>query len=168
MKNMISFRIKSTLGNEEGSIIVIGMIVLVLLTMFGLSSVTTSNIEMQIAANERMHKKAFYVAESGWQLAVGWIDDQYPLPVTDSLIDLTAAAGTVSYSSNSGTPTSNIAWDKDNSVSAEIDFVTARQAEGYSAGFYRYTYDIKATASGPRDTEARIEVRAGKIDAIGL
>jgi len=51
--------------NESGSILVIALIMLVLLTILGISATTTSNIEMQIAGNERNYKRAFYVANAG-------------------------------------------------------------------------------------------------------
>jgi Tfp pilus assembly protein PilX len=37
----------------------------VMLTLLGISATTTSNIEMQIADNERNYQRAFYVADAG-------------------------------------------------------------------------------------------------------
>jgi Tfp pilus assembly protein PilX len=55
---------KSLLANEDGSIILIVLMVLMLVTLMGVSSINTSTIEMQIAANEKGYKKNFYVAEA--------------------------------------------------------------------------------------------------------
>jgi Tfp pilus assembly protein PilX len=56
---------KSLLKNEDGSIIVLAMIMLVLLTLLGISAITTSIIEVQIAANGRQAVQNLYQAESG-------------------------------------------------------------------------------------------------------
>jgi Tfp pilus assembly protein PilX len=55
---------KSLLANEDGSIILIVLMVLMLVTLMGVSSLTTSTIEMQIAANEKGYKENFYTAEA--------------------------------------------------------------------------------------------------------
>ena len=55
---------KHLLENEKGSIIVLAVIMLFLLTMFGIAATTTSSIEVQIAGNELRHKLAFYAAET--------------------------------------------------------------------------------------------------------
>jgi type IV pilus assembly protein PilX len=51
--------------NERGSVLVIALIMLVLLTILGISASTTSEIETQIAGNERNYKRTFYTANSG-------------------------------------------------------------------------------------------------------
>jgi hypothetical protein len=51
-------------NNEEGSVLVVALIMLVLLTILGLSITTTSEVEMQIAGNERIYKDNLYRAEA--------------------------------------------------------------------------------------------------------
>lgn len=51
--------------DNEGSVLVIALVILVLLTIMGISATTTSTIEMQIAGNDRNYKRAFYVADAG-------------------------------------------------------------------------------------------------------
>jgi type II secretory pathway component PulK len=51
--------------NEKGSVLVVALVILVLLTIIGISATTTTNIETQIAGNEKSQKIAFYVADSG-------------------------------------------------------------------------------------------------------
>jgi hypothetical protein len=55
---------KHLLNNEKGSVIVLAVVMLFLLTMLGLSATTTSSIEVQIAGNALRHKLAFYAAET--------------------------------------------------------------------------------------------------------
>jgi len=55
---------KHLLRREEGSVLVVAVVVLVLLTIIGISASTTSNIEVQIAGNERIYKQNLYKAEA--------------------------------------------------------------------------------------------------------
>jgi hypothetical protein len=50
--------------NEKGSILVIALLMIALLTLLGMSSTTTSVIEVQIAANEQSYKENFFKAEA--------------------------------------------------------------------------------------------------------
>jgi hypothetical protein len=50
---------------EEGSVLVIALLMLALLTVIGIAATTTSRIELQISGNNRFHKQALYHADSG-------------------------------------------------------------------------------------------------------
>jgi hypothetical protein len=50
--------------NEKGSVLVVALIMLVLLTILGITATTTSNVELQIAGNERNYKRAFFIANA--------------------------------------------------------------------------------------------------------
>ncbi|MBW2643127.1 MAG: pilus assembly PilX N-terminal domain-containing protein [Deltaproteobacteria bacterium] len=62
--------------NEKGSITVLAVVLLMLLTLLGIAATTTSSIEVRIAGNELRHKLAFYSAEAakGWVI---WNPDLY-------------------------------------------------------------------------------------------
>jgi len=68
---------------NDGSIVVAALLMLVLLTIIGVSATTMSNTELNITANAQLHKMAFLTAESGWHVMVNWLDDQYPLPTVN-------------------------------------------------------------------------------------
>ena len=70
MKKMIS-----KLNNEEGSAIVIALIVLVLLTMIGIVSTDNTVFELQIVRNEAIYKQNFYKAEGSAVEAAQWMND---------------------------------------------------------------------------------------------
>lgn len=53
------------LREEEGSVLVVALLILVFLTLIGISATTTTKIEIQIAGNEKASKMAFYNADSG-------------------------------------------------------------------------------------------------------
>ena len=61
--------LNKTLRNEEGSMMVIALLVLVILTLIGTTIATTTKVEIQIAGNERYHKIAFHLADSGTMVA---------------------------------------------------------------------------------------------------
>jgi hypothetical protein len=52
------------LKNEDGSVLVVALLVLALLTVIGIAAMSTTNIEQHISANEKIHKMAFYAAEA--------------------------------------------------------------------------------------------------------
>jgi hypothetical protein len=51
--------------NEDGSVLIVALLMLVFLTIIGISAATTTNIELQVAGNQKFHKVAFYHADSG-------------------------------------------------------------------------------------------------------
>ena len=53
------------LNNERGSVLIIAVLMLVLLTIIGISATNTTTTDLQIAGNEKTHRIAFYAAESG-------------------------------------------------------------------------------------------------------
>jgi hypothetical protein len=61
--------LNKTLHSEEGSMMVIALLVLVILTLIGTTIGTTTKVEIQIAGNERFHKIAFHLADSGTMVA---------------------------------------------------------------------------------------------------
>ena len=51
--------------NEKGNVTLIALILLVVLTLIGISASRTSTLDMQIARNEIPFKQGFYIAEGG-------------------------------------------------------------------------------------------------------
>ena len=64
------------LKNEKGSVTVLAVVLLMLLTLLGMAVISTSSIETQIAGNEMRHNLAFYAAESAAGY-VAWSPDLY-------------------------------------------------------------------------------------------
>lgn len=64
------------IGDEQGSVfIVVAVLVLALLTIYGMSITRTVVTESRIATNQHLHRMAFYQAEGGTQLAMELIRD---------------------------------------------------------------------------------------------
>jgi Tfp pilus assembly protein PilX len=53
----------TTLRREDGAVLVIGILTLVILTIIGIAATTTSRIESDIAKNDNIYKKGFYAGE---------------------------------------------------------------------------------------------------------
>ena len=61
--------LNKTLRNEEGSMIVIALLVLVILTLIGASITSRTQVEIQISGNDSFHRMAFHLADSGTSAA---------------------------------------------------------------------------------------------------
>jgi hypothetical protein len=61
---------------DKGSVTVLAVVLLMLLTLLGMAALSTSSIETQIAGNEMRSKLAFYAAESATAY-VAWKPDLY-------------------------------------------------------------------------------------------
>jgi len=67
---------------ESGSILVVAMMILVVLTIIGIVATNMSTIELNIAGNEIAYKKAFYAADSG----VSYVVAQTPTVDPDTFV----------------------------------------------------------------------------------
>jgi hypothetical protein len=56
------------MNNSNGGVTIAALLILAVLTIIGISSITTSNMEVQIATNDKVHKMAFYAADGGSEL----------------------------------------------------------------------------------------------------
>ena len=111
------------LKNENGSVIVAAMLILVLLTIIGISATSISNSELNITSNTQLHKMSFFVAESGWHVMTDWLDDQYPLPTVDLGSDDWRGSDTINND-----PGEDSVVDEHNEW---IDFTNAQWQEGF-------------------------------------
>lgn len=78
-------RMVSNLKNEEGSAIVIVLIILVTLTLIGVFATNTTVVELQIVRNEAVYKQNFYTAESAVIEAAQWLEDNLTLANSTTL-----------------------------------------------------------------------------------
>ena len=70
--------IKRLLTNEEGSVLIVAIVILMLLTLLGIYATRTSEIELQIAGNERLYKQNLYRAEAAANEAAQILEDTNP------------------------------------------------------------------------------------------
>lgn len=56
--------VKAGFRNENGSAILLVVFLLAIMTVLGITASTTTDVELNIAANERLYRTAFYTSES--------------------------------------------------------------------------------------------------------
>jgi len=56
------------INNSDGAVTIAALVILAVLTILGISSISTSNMEVQIATNDKVHKMSFYEADGGAEL----------------------------------------------------------------------------------------------------
>jgi len=143
------------LNNEKGSVLIIAVMFLMLLTVLGIFATTTSTIEVQISGNDKINKMVFYAADSGTHyVAVNPAlyntdnldkDDPFPFSfsfpdpdtaATYSLLDNLKVNGNVTYLGKSQMPAGT----------------------GYSAGtVFAINYQLKSTGTGPNNGSSIVE-----------
>ncbi len=100
--NGMKTRSINRLSNEEGSVLVITLLMLAFMSILGVSSTTTSTIEVQIAGNDRNFKQNFYKAEAGAMEAALTLENETDTALTnrtpiyltlfDSTVDMTQSS----------------------------------------------------------------------------
>lgn len=66
---------------QRGAVLITSLVLLVILTLLGLSTMTTSSLEERMAANSQSVSRAFHVADAGLTVA---FDDVASLSTTDT------------------------------------------------------------------------------------
>lgn len=97
-------------GNERGSALIITVLVLLLLTIIGLSATTGTDTELLIAGNEKQAAQNFFNASAGtasaMEVPTGWLTSAYLVSINDnltSLADATTATATLTYLAKAST-----------------------------------------------------------------
>ena len=89
-KRRAFFRQPSSLNNSsDGWVTVAALLILAILTVVGISSISTSNVEVKISTNDRFHKIAFYGADGGCELGTELLELNIACPTgfsTDNLV----------------------------------------------------------------------------------
>lgn len=57
------------LNNDRGSIMVVALLLLVFLTIIGITATSNTRMELNVTRNSQIYKRDFYVADSGWRAA---------------------------------------------------------------------------------------------------
>ncbi len=71
----IAMKSKFLPGNhQEGLVTVAALFFLIVLTIMGTSAISTSNMEVQIATNDEIHKMTFYAADGGADLGTELVE----------------------------------------------------------------------------------------------
>jgi hypothetical protein len=74
---------RNILTNKNGVVLIIALLMLLILTLIGISSISTTTYETKISGNERVGTDAFYASEAGIQVGLNQLPDNVnPIPKT--------------------------------------------------------------------------------------
>ena len=57
-------------GDQRGAVLVVGLILLMVLTVLGISGMNTATLELAMAGNTQYHQQAFQAAETGIDISI--------------------------------------------------------------------------------------------------
>jgi hypothetical protein len=104
---------KTLVGNEDGTVLILALLMLVMLTVIGISASTISNIEMQVAGNEKFYKIAFFAADGGTEAGAELLEKNIDLRAFPSqpytIPSSTVTVYDMDFWSQESTPTSRTA-----------------------------------------------------------
>jgi hypothetical protein len=81
---------KRPADNEDGYILVLALVILLMVTLFGVSSLSVSVTDLQIAGNQRVIAQNFSLVDSVWRLGGLWLNEQ---EVPPEIVNRTVRSG---------------------------------------------------------------------------
>jgi hypothetical protein len=145
-------KFKDTINNENGFVIVIALIMLAIVTVIGIAATRTSETELQISGNEKLHKLSFYAAEA----ARGYVADDNSLYGGDNI-----TAGVGIYFPNNADPSATYDLDPTQSFKGDVGYIGSSappRGSGYGAGkFKAHRYQMTCDGYGPSNSQSKIE-----------
>ena len=146
--------------NDKGSVIVVGMMILVLLTIIGIAAINTGTFESQIIGNEHRYQIDFYVADSGWKEAAMWLEDSGapPAKVNSGTDNTVRNFGTVNYSLSQYT---DVGYDY------QIEKIRDDPVSGSGSGWREFFYKANSRSWRAASQTQEIEVTVSKIFKVG-
>ncbi len=148
-------------NRERGSVLVVAILVMMVLSFIGMAMMTLSVTEHSMAYNAVWGEGAFAAAEAGInvginQLSANATTSTKQIPATGTSV--TIASG---YTYRSG--------GKSDAGPQPVKFIKTRTEPGYSiaigtgynpAGYAFNSYQVNATGTGPRNAVREIEIQA--------
>ncbi len=121
---------------SRGSALIVSLVFLVVLTLLGLSTMTTARLDLRMAANAQFANQAFQAAESG-------IDLTLATPSLKTLLSTDPASKLEQQHTVGG-----------QNVDTATEYVTDGLAPGFSIGTPALHFRITSTATAPGGGEA--------------
>ena len=149
--------------NEDGSAIILALMILVLLTVIGIAGSNSTRTEMKIASNDKFHKITFYAAEAARAYVRAKIDLYGPANITVNnphwFPNDTSGPGYTQNTSEAmaGEYTLNTFQSFTGSVTY-TGFSDPPRGSGYEAGKFRsHRYTMTCIGHGPRISSGQIQ-----------
>jgi Tfp pilus assembly protein PilX len=184
-------------ANENGSVLVLALFVLLMASITSILMVTTSTLETRIAGNDKTYTTAFYVADGG--IAPGtkvlldtftnkmvasypglkWTADTAPDSFTNLLLEEILGFGTsesgrgFSYSTpGGGASSTEVRLQRERttmlSSGSSAEFGAGYEGAGYGSNAgVQFLYFVRSTSSGPSDSTVRVETKYLKVLNVG-
>lgn len=143
-----------TVKNERGTVLLTVLVMLVLLSILGAMSISTSTTEMELSGNYRRERTAYYNADAGIEYAM-----------VSANIYTTIGSGT--YSETRTVDDGNSSTS-DYAVQVNVEFLSTgglppgtgtMEGEMLGANYYSAT----ATGNGPNNTQVVLEAQYAKL-----
>ena len=160
------------INNEKGSVLVMAIMVLALLTIVAFTATRTSNIEVQISGNELLHQKYFFTAEAGIARAMKQLEQPFvianaPLVRTGSQATWTFALNKSVFSDDPEDCGGGIGCYEFNGINKGVEWLNNMTLNGVNYSVTLWNNDDSAVV-GPAvvpgafniDTDALIWLRA--------
>jgi len=145
--------------NQNGAVLITALIMLVILTMLGLSSMTTTIMEERMAANSQEINRAFQAASSGLELV---FSDEEAFN-TSNTKDLDGTVNDNYFKTDTsvgGDPSDTYAYSASTEYNAVfLQQVSAPRGSGWDSTFAFYYFDL--SASGSTNSGASSTLHAG-------
>ncbi len=170
--------IQQTASNETGAALIGVLLLLMLLTVIGLSATTTSTVEQQIAANDKQHRIAMYHTDAGLMAVTKMVNQvvfERTLTASDNIVftpDLDTVYDQIKYPDSYDYGASDLQYTLgDTTVTmdvhrwatrseeggASLEFITGSQSSATGGGgggvmYYRFTAD----GQGQQNTRSQL------------
>lgn len=160
------------LKNEKGSITVIALLILAVLTIIGLSATSNSTYESQIIRNEHLYHIDFYIADSGWKEAAMWLENLAGPPATvnpggDNVVknfgSNTTAADPAPSNLKTLTPDNSTLSHSGVPYWYQVAYLEDIPVAGSGPGWREFFYQAKSNANQTQE----VEVTLSKVYKVG-
>jgi hypothetical protein len=148
-----SLKVKNTVTNEYGAVLVVALIMLVIITAIGIAATRTSETELQIASNGVLYETAFYAAEAG----IAYVAENHKLYGPDNI-----TVGLSKYFPNDSDHSERYPLSSTQSFNGNVEhigFSVPPRGSGYDAEkFKAYKYQMISNGLGPLNAQSQIDL----------
>ena len=138
--------------NEQGTVLVIAILMLLLITVLGIALLNTTTAYVKIVGNEKIHKISFYAAEA----SRSYVAASPALYGTDNI----TVSGSLAFP-NDADPSQKFALDSKQSFNGSVEYLGSTvppRGSGYGAGKYKaHRYMMACTGFAPLNTQTQVE-----------
>lgn len=153
---------RTSLCDEKGMVLVVGLLLVAVLMLVGTTAVMTSTTDIKISANYKTGNQAFYAAEAGAEEARARMKADAPNPITDAHqteSQWTAYIGVESKAQNKGYNSGNSMHQRAGSLQSALDYTVKIQHKTNASNQVIYWGDVNGDGIPERTTTAGTNVR---------